>query len=63
MNDPSPWAEEDPPWGTGDIDETTEENIERAEQEAAEEERQEYQNRYLWKRYAGRLKRDGGLTR
>lgn len=62
MNDPSPWYEEQPPFEE-EFTESTAENVERAEDEAADEERQEFQNRYLWKKYAGRLKKDGGLTR
>jgi len=62
MSDPSPWAEEPSVWDD-EFTETTQENVRRAEDEAAEEERQEYQNRYLWKKYASRLRADGRLTR
>lgn len=57
--DPSPWAE-------GDYDEpimSTSVMLKEAEADRAAADREAERNELLWRKYAGRLRADGGLTR
>jgi len=60
--DPSPWAAPESIWQQ-EPDETTDEMLERAEQERQEEDAAVCWDRIVWQRYAHRLRKDGGMTR
>ena len=62
-DDPSPWAGgDDDPWGDGPV-ETTAQQLENAQQDRFEKDREAVLNEYLWDTYAHRLTRDGSLIR